>query len=83
MYAYFNREIKPGSKFDEFLKRASEAQTKHKRTKTDESHLTLQEIRQDFPDLMRELFPNGVKSGEHSIRRLMSSSSVVSLDTFY
>jgi len=32
---------------------------------------------------MRELFPNGVKSGEHSIRRLMSSSSVVSLDTFY
>ena len=73
----------PGSHFDEFLKRAKEQQSAHQRTKTDETHLTQKEIKADFPDLMRELFPNGFKSGEHNLRRLASSSSFFNLDKFY
>jgi hypothetical protein len=83
LYQHFKREIVPGSPFDRFLKRAKEQQSAHKRTQTDEQHLTLREIKNDFPDLVRELFPNGLKAGEHNLKRLASSSSFFSLDSFY
>ena len=83
MYDKLKREIVPGSKFDQFLNHVGELQASHKRTKTDETHLTQKEIRTDFPDLIQNLFPNGVKASEHRVKRLISSASLASLDSFY
>ena len=64
VYEYLGREIRPGSQFDQYLARTQHKQEAHRKTKTDESHLTQAEIRNEFPDLFKEIMS---VPGMHSV----------------
>jgi len=64
VYEYLGREIAPGSDFDKFLARTQQKQVTHRKTKTDESHITQAEIRDEFPDLFKEIL---AIPGVHSV----------------
>ena len=64
VYEHLGRPIAPDSEFDRFLAKTQKKQETHKKTKTDESHLTQAEIRTEFPDLFKEILS---VPGMHSV----------------
>jgi omega-hydroxy-beta-dihydromenaquinone-9 sulfotransferase len=72
VYEHLGRPIKPGSEFDLFLARTQAKQEAHRKTKTDESHLTQAEIRNEFPDLFKEIM---AIPGMHSVHAGLTPAS--------
>jgi hypothetical protein len=72
VYEHLGRPIKPGSEFDLFLARTQAKQEAHRKTKTDESHLTQAEIRTEFPDLFKEIM---AIPGMHSVHAGLTPAS--------
>lgn len=56
IYSFLNKEIKEGSKFDNFLKQETVKQLSHKATITDNQYITKQDI-DSFPNLSQVLNP--------------------------
>jgi len=57
-YQFLDKEIRPNSEFEKFLKEQTQQQQSHKATATDDQYFTEVEIKQNFPDLTVVLFEN-------------------------